>query len=334
MSKRDLLSAHDLGPRELEDLLDLAGRMKRRGPGQLLAGRTLGLLFFDRSLRTRVSFDVAMTQLGGHCINIYADRDIYDLEAQDRAVMSGPAEEHVKDAARTLSRYVSALGVRHLARANTWEESREDALLRAYAKHASVPVINLESARSHPCQAIADMLTIREHLVTMRNRKLTLTWSYDPEPKSLGASHSVLTCAAAMGLDVTLAHPLGFDLDPEVLEVARQSASESGGSVRIVNDMEEGVRGAHILYARSWGSIKYWGDAEREAMVKRSLETWRVDARLMGMTSDAIFMHPLPVRRNVVATDDVLDGRRSVIYDQAENRLHVAKALLVHLLGS
>lgn len=333
MSKRDFLSTQTLSSRELEDLLDLAARMKRRGPGQLLSGKTLGLLFFDRSLRTRVSFHVAMVQLGGHCLNMFADRDIYDLEAQDRAVMDGAAEEHVQDAARTLSRYVNALGIRHLPRADTWAEARQEALVRAYAKHASVPVINLETAFEHPCQAVADLLTMRERLVTLRGRKLTLAWSYDPEPKSVGVSHSVLTTAAAMGLQITLAHPLGFELDPDVMEVARARAGESGGSVHVVNDLAEGVRGAHVLYARSWRSIKYFGDLERESMVKRSLESWRIDADALQATENAIFMHPLPVRRNVVATDAVLDGPQSVIYDQAENRLHAGKALLVHLLG-
>lgn len=333
MSKRDFLSTQALGARELEDLLDLAARMKRRGPGQVLSGKTLGLLFFDRSLRTRVSFDVAMEQLGGHCVCLFADRDIYDLEAQDRAVMDGVAEEHVQDAARTLSRYVTALGIRHLPHTATWAEARLEALVRAYAKHATVPVINLETALEHPCQAIADMLTMRERLVTVRGRKLTLAWSCDPELKSLGVSHSVLLTAAAMGLHVTLAHPLGFELDPLVMEAAKTRASQGGGSVKVVNDLADGVRGAHVLYARSWRSIKYFGDAERESIVKRSLDKWRVDAELMRMTENALFMHPLPVRRNVVATDDVLDSPQSVIYDQAENRLHAGKALLVHLLG-
>ncbi|HLU39874.1 MAG TPA: N-acetylornithine carbamoyltransferase [Planctomycetota bacterium] len=333
MNKRDFLSIQALGSRELADLLDLAARMKRRGPGQVLAGKTLGLLFFERSLRTRVSFHVAMEQLGGHCLSLFADRDIYDLEAQDRAVMVGSAEEHVQDAARTLSRYVDALGIRHLPPATSWAEARAEALVRAYAEYASVPVINLETALEHPCQAIADMLTIRERLIDVRGRNLTLAWGYDPEPKSLGVSHSVLLSAAALGLNVTLAHPLGFELDPQIVEAARTRATESGGSVRVVNDLAEGVREAHVLYARSWRSLKFYADPERESIVKRSLEGWRIDGELLASTKNAIFMHPLPVRRNVVATDDVLDGPQSVIYDQAENRLHAGKALLVHLLG-
>ena len=134
-------------------------------------------------------------------------------------------------------------------------------------------------------------------------------------------------------MNVTLAHPLGFELDEEIVDSARGSAKESGGTLRVVNDLAQGVDGTDVLYARAWGSTKYWGDPERESMVKRSLHSWRVDDEIMSRTNNALFMHPLPVRRNVVATDSVLDGPRSVIYDQAENRVHAQKALLTHLLG-
>ncbi len=332
MSKRDLLSPDDLTPEELENLLDLAARIKTRTTTQVLSSKTLGLLFFDPSLRTRVSFDVAMTQLGGHCIQIDADREIYDLEPQEQVVMDGAAEEHVKDAARTLSSYVDALGIRHMHRTGDWARDRQDLLLRAYAEHASVPVINLESLQQHPCQALADVMTMQEHLVRTKGRKLTLAWSNHPEPKSMGVAHSAAIVAATVGMDVTIAHPLGFELDVDVMTSIQNRADASGGSMRVVNDIEEAARGAEVLYARSWGSSKYWDDPEREAMVKRSLRTWRVDQAMMAKTNNAIFMHSLPVRRNVVATDNVLDGPRSVIYDQAANRVPVQKALLLQFL--
>lgn len=331
MSKRDFLTTADLSRAELDDLLDLAARVKGKRPGQVLGGKTLGLLFFQPSLRTRVSFEVAMVQLGGHCINLSAD-DLYELEPQDQAVMDGRAEEHVKDAARTLSRYVDALGIRAAARTGSWERDRQELLLRSYAKHASVPVINLETVFEHPCQALADVMTMRENLVTLKGRKLTLLWCNHPEPKSLGPTHSVLQLASLMGMDVTLAHPLGFEVDGEVLERSKRAAAASGGAVQVVNDLQAATRGAEVLYARSWGCTKYWDDAEREAMVKRSLQDWRVDQKLMAATKNALLMHPLPVRRNVAATDEVLDGSQSRIYDQAANRAHVQKALLMQLL--
>jgi N-acetylornithine carbamoyltransferase len=331
LSKRDFLTTAGMNRHELDDLLDLATRVKGKRPGQVLGGKTLGLMFFQPSLRTRVSFEVGMVQLGGHCINLSSD-DLYELEPNEQAIMDGRAEEHVKDAARTLSRYVDALGIRAASRTSTWERDRQELLLRSYARHASVPVINLETCFEHPCQALADVLTMRENLVSLQNRKLTLQWCNHPEPKSLGPTHSVLQLAALMGMDITLAHPLGFEIDDEVLERSKAAASESGGKVKVVNDKDEAAKGAEVLYARSWGCTKYWDDAERESMVKRSLQDWRVDEQLMATTENALLMHPLPVRRNVAATDAVLDGERSRIYDQAANRAHVQKALLMQLL--
>ncbi len=332
-TKRDILSAADLGRGELENLLELAQRTKGKRQSQVLAGRTLGLLFFDRSLRTRVSFEVAATQLGAHCLNIFADREIYDLEQVERAVMDGHAEEHVKDAARTLSRYVDLLGVRKLSRTGSWEEDRAEQLLRSYAKYADVPVVNLESTMEHPCQAIADVMTMQEHLTSLKGRRFTLAWSMNPEPKNMGPCHSVLQLAARLGMEVTLAHPLGFELDKDIVEQASRDAADSGGQVRVVNELEAGVQDAEVVYTRSWGSTRYWSDPEREIMVKRSLQSWIFDEATMARTANALFMHPLPVRRGVGATDAVLDGPRSVIYDQAENRVYAQKALLTHLLG-
>lgn len=332
--KRDLLAATDLEPRELERVLELATRMKTSRSTTELAGKTLGLLFFDRSLRTRVSFEVAMVQLGGHCINVFADREMYDLTPDEQVVMDGRAEEHVKDAAHTLSRYVDVLGIRQISRSGSWERDRQDLLLRSYATHASVPIINLETVQEHPCQAIADILTVRDNLGSLKGRKLTLAWSNSPQPKGMGASHSILTLAAAMGMHVTVAYPLGYELDKDVMTKAMQLAEGSGGRVGVVNDLEAGARDAEVLYARSWGSIKYWNDAERESMIKRSLQSWQIDESIMSVTADALFMHPLPVRRNVAVSDAVLDGPKSVIYDQAANRVPVQKALLLNLLAA
>jgi len=333
LTKRDLLSARDLTRPELENILELAARMKGKRSSQVLAGKALGLLFFDRSLRTRVSFEVATVQLGGHCINVFADRELYDLEPEEQVVMDGRAEEHVKDAARTLSRYVDALGIRQLSHSSSWENDRHEKLMRSYAHYATVPVINLESTIEHPCQAIADVMTMQENLLQLRGRKLALAWTNNPEPKNLGPCHSVLALAAMLGMNITVTHPLGFELEHDIVGDAERLAAENGGSLSIANALEDGVRGAEVVYCRSWGSTKYWEEPEREAMVKRSLGSWIVDRNTMELTENALFMHPLPVRRGVGASDDVIDGERSVIYDQAENRVHAQKALLAWLLG-
>jgi len=175
-------------------------------------------------------------------------------------------------------------------------------------------------------------MTIKEKLGNTKNRKLTIAWSNHPEAKSMGVAHSTAISAAMVGMDITLAYPLGFELDGEVVDEVRNHTDKSGGSLALVNDLEAGVRGCDVLYSRSWGSQKYWNDPEREAQVKRSLQSWCIDQAVMQRTNDALFMHSLPVRRNVVATDEVLDSSQSVIYDQAENRKYIQKALLLQLL--
>ena len=329
---RHLLSTEDLSQDELRDLLELADRLPRKGPQSLLKGKTLGLLFEDPSLRTRVSFEVAMIQLGGSCIPLSSRGDLYELEATPASIMDGPEAEHVKDAARTLSRYVDAIGIRAAARGRSWAEDRQDALLQAYAAHASVPVINLQSQLHHPCQALADIATMRSKAHDLRGRKLAICWTQNPEAPSLGAPHSLLLLASRLGMDVTLAHPQGFELDDEVLEKAREHSTREGASLRVVHDMDDGVEGCEFLYARSWRALSCYDDPDRELLLKRSLDRWRVRAEHVDRDPAPWFLHPLPVRRNLSVEDSVLDGERSLVYDQAENRVHTQKALLVHLL--
>ena len=334
-SKRDFLSTKDLKRDEVENLLELAERMKRKGPApaqSLLPGKTLGLLFFSRSLRTRVSFEVAMEQLGGKCVVVSAQQDIYELEPDEKAVMDGRAEEHVKDAARTLSRYLDALAVRHLGFGKDFAQDQQEPVLTGYARNATVPVINLESSMQHPCQAVADIMTMRERATRLEGRTLSIVWTNHPQPRSMAVPNSLLLLAATMGMNVRLVHPLGYELDSGVLQAAQQNAERGGGKVTVLNQPEAGVDRADFVYARSWGSLKYYGDTEREALVKRSLGHWMVTPQLMARTQNAWFLHPLPVRRNVDVTDDVMDGERSAVYDQAENRMHTQKAILVNLL--
>ncbi|MFO1051361.1 MAG: N-acetylornithine carbamoyltransferase [Planctomycetota bacterium] len=332
MTKRDFLSAGDLSPQEFENLLELAQRSRGKRSSQVLAGKAIGLLFFDRSLRTRVSFEIAAVQLGGHVVNVFAD-EMYDLEPEEQIVMDGRAEEHVKDAARTLSRYCDALGIRHLGRTGSWEKDRQELLLRSYARYATVPVVNLETSIEHPCQALADVMTMQDHLTRLQGRKLAVVWTTNPEPKNIGPCHSLLRAAGMLGMSITLCHPLGFEPAGDIVAAAAETARARGGSLQVVNSLEDGMRDAEVVYARSWGSPKYWDDPERESIVKRSLQNWIIDETAMQRTRNALFMHPLPVRRGVGASDAVLDGPRSVIYDQAANRIHAQKALLTLLLG-
>ena len=329
---RHYLSTEDLGAEDLRQVLELSKRIKLKGPREAFRGKSLGLIFLARSLRTRVSFEVAMNQLGGHCITLDPERDVYRHETLRETVMDGPAEEHVKDAARTLSRYLDGIGIRLPQQRNSWEEDRSEALLRGYAAHASVPIINLQSPLEHPCQALADVFTMQERCRSLKGRKLTLAWTQNPSSPGPGIPHSLILLATRLGMDVTLSHPQGFELDAEILSLAQRHAAESNRELRITHDLDEACEGAEFLYARSWCSLSCYGDPDRETLLKRNLDNWKITQAQLDHGNNAFLMQPLPVRRNLSVDDAVLDGPRSLAYDQAGNRLQVQKALLLHLL--
>lgn len=318
----------------LDTLIDRARRMKHGASKRLLEGRSLGLLFFNRSLRTRASFQVAMFQLGGLCVNLTSSSDFWDLEPEEGKVMDGTAQEHVKDAARVLSGYLDAIAIRTVPFGRNYEIDRRDGVVQAWARQATVPVLNMESNLHHPCQAMADLMTLRETFDELRGLPVTIAWTANPQPQSVGPVHDLLLAGAKFGVNFTIAHPEGYDLDPTILASARADAEKSGATLKIVHDLTEGCRGARVVYARSWASLECYGQPSVEA-VKRSRHVhWIVDRARMQQTREGRFMHPMPVRRNVNVTDEVLDGDLSLVYRQAENRLHVQKAILATLLAS
>ena len=327
-----LITLQDLGRERIRDILDLAERLKgRHGRGEL-SGRSIGLLFFRGSLRTRASVEAAVNQLGGQALNLTAMSDFWDLEERDGAVMDGRAPEHVKDAAAVLSRYVDLLAIRPAPEGQSWDVDRQDRVIRAWAGHATVPVVNMESAQHHPLQALADLMTLRERLRNLPGRRLAITWVHSPEPTSVAVVHSLLHGAMLEGMDVRIAHPPGYELDGGILGEASDLAEASGGKVQVTDAMEDAVEGAEVVYARSWQSLEDYGNLTLAASHRARHTAWRVDSKLMDLGDDARLMHAMPIRRNVEVTDEVLDGTRSLIYDQAENRLHSQKALLLHLL--
>ncbi len=327
-----LISLQDWSVQEVEDLLDLSARIKRRAPPTQLSGKSVGLLFFRGSLRTRTSFEAAMQQLGGHTIHLAAASDFWDLEVQEGAVMDGRAPEHVKDAAQALSRYVNALAIRPAYAGQSWEVDRKDSGIQAWARYARVPVINLESALWHPLQALADMLTLRENLGDTRGKQLAITWTRSTQPSSAAVTNSLLLAALRAGMRVRIAHPAGYDLDDEVLSHAREQAELAQTSFETGLSHEQALRGAHVVYARSWQSLEDYGNPTLAASRRSRLSGWTLDEPLMQLTENGKLMHAMPVRRNLEITDELLDGPRSLLYEQAENRLHSQKALLVKLL--
>lgn len=330
---RHLTSLEDLSSSELAALLDLSLSIKRAGSSHKLTGKSIGLLFFRGSLRTRTSFEVATNQLGGHTVNLTASSDFWDLEVGAGNVMDGRAPEHVKDAAAVLSRYVDALAIRPALAEQSWELDRRDAGIHTWTASAEVPVINMESALWHPLQALADLMTMRETLGELKGKKLAICWTHSPTPASPAVVHSLLLGAVRAGMQVSLAHPAGYDLDAEVVSKARTHAQESGGAIN-TEERDAAAEGAHIVYARSWKSLEDYGNPTLAASRRSRTGDWRIDADLMARGNDAHLMHAMPVRRNVEVSDEVLDSERSLVYQQAENRLHSQKALLVKLLGS
>jgi N-acetylornithine carbamoyltransferase len=330
---RDFLKTSDWTAAELEALIESAVRFKsEKDQNQPLAGRSVALVFFNPSLRTRASMQVGIYELGGNAVVLEPGGTSWTLEHREGIVMDSDKTEHVAEFVRVLGRYCVAIGVRTFAALRNWEEERTDPILNAFAKYSDVPIINLESAMHHPCQALADMMTIREKSGDGR-KKILLTWAWHPKPLPMAVPNSFALAAAQMGHDLTIAHPQGYELDDELTEKIRQQAAAAGGRITISNDIDASFEDVEVVYAKSWGSKKFYGATDKDIAEREQYRgKWIVDEAKMTRTNDAIFMHCLPVRRNVIVTDGVIDSPASVVIDEAENRLHVQKAIMARLL--
>jgi N-acetylornithine carbamoyltransferase len=330
---KHFLSTIDFSRDHLEALIQSALNFKS-GDDQPkpLAGKSVALVFFNPSLRTRASMQVGVYELGGNAVVLEPGGTSWTLEHRAGAVMDADKTEHVKEFVRVLGRYCCAIGVRTFAALKDWEAERIDPILEAFAEYADVPVINLESAMHHPCQAMADMMTIREQLGEGRKRVL-LTWAWHPKPLPMAVPNSFALAAAQMGHDLVIAHPPGYELDDQLMSLMQRSAKAAGGSVAVENDVETAFNEVEVVYAKSWGSRNFYGAPEKDIAERAQYRSkWITDEEKMRRTNRAIFMHCLPVRRNVIVTDAVIDSPRSVVIDEAENRLHVQKAILKELI--
>jgi N-acetylornithine carbamoyltransferase len=329
---KNFLTTGDWSRAELERLIESALGFKRgRDESRPLAGRSVALVFFNPSLRTRASMQVGVFELGGNAVVLEPGGTSWTLEHREGAVMDADKTEHVAEFVRVLGRYCVGLGVRTFAALKNWEEERLDPILNAFARYSDVPVINLESAMHHPCQAMADMMTVREKLGLGRKRVL-MTWAWHPKPLPMAVPNSFALAAAQMGHDLAIAHPPGYELDEALMEEIRRRTQAEGGSLSVTNDLEEAVGGAEVVYAKSWGSKSFYGAPDEDLKARAALRSsWIVDERKMKRTRDGLFMHCLPVRRNVIVTDGVIDSANSVVIDEAENRLHVQKAIMAEL---
>jgi ornithine carbamoyltransferase len=308
MKAKHLISLADLAPVEIQEILDVAAGLKAEVKAghqrPLLAGKVLALLFQKPSLRTRVSFDVGMGQLGGRAI--YLSPDEVGLGAR----------ESVPDVARVLSRFVDIVVARTFAHHDVVD----------LATYGSVPVVNGLSDFSHPCQALADFLTIREKL----GRLAGVNLAYVGDGNNV--ANSLLFGGSKLGVNLAIASPAGYEPMPEVVGQAREAARASGSQVVITHEPAEAVRGADVVYTDVWTSMGQEAEAEQR---RRAFHGYQVDGRLLSMASpDAIVLHDLPAHRGEEITDEVMDGPQSAVFDQAENRLHAQKAVVALLLGA
>ncbi|MBB5016298.1 N-acetylornithine carbamoyltransferase [Rehaibacterium terrae] len=330
---KHFLNTQDWSRAELDALLAQAAEFKRSKFGDQLRGRTIALVFFNPSLRTRTSFEIGAFQLGGHAVVLAPGKDAWPIEFDLGTVMDGEAEEHIAEVARVLSRYVDLIGVRAFPKFVDWSQDREDRVLKGFARYATVPVINMETI-THPCQELAHILALQEHFGTtdLRGKKYVLTWTYHPRPLNTAVANSALTIATRMGMDVTLLCPTPeYVLDERYMEWARRNVAESGGSLQVSHDIESAYRGADVVYAKSWGALPYFGNWGPEKPIRDAHKHFIVDEAKMALTNNGVFSHCLPLRRNVKATDAVMDSPNCIAIHEAENRLHVQKAVMAAL---
>ncbi len=303
LGTRHLLSVADLTGREVLHLLARAGELKRGGEGRILEGKLLALMFEKPSLRTRVSFEAAMHQLGGRAIYL------------SQAEVGLGQREPIADVARVLGRYVDGIVVRTFAQDS----------VRELAQHAGVPVVNGLTDDEHPCQALADFLTIQEK----KGGPSGVSLAYVGDGNNV--AHSLMLGAALLGMDFRIAGPPGFGPRDEITGRAMELASRNGARIEVMTEPQRAVAGADVVYTDVWTSM---GQEEEAVRRRQAFSGYQVDAALLGLAGrDAIFMHPMPAHQREEIAEGLLDKPQSVVFDQAENRLHVQKALLAELLG-
>ncbi len=330
---KHFLNTQDWSRADLDALLTQASLFKRNKFGDELKGKSIALVFFNPSLRTRTSFELGAFQLGGHAVVLAPGKDAWPIEFDLGTVMDVDTEEHIAEVAKVLSRYVDLIGVRAFPKFVDWSVDRQDKVLRGFAEHATVPVINMETI-THPCQELAHALALQEHFGTsdLRGKKYVLTWTYHPKALNTAVANSALTIATRMGMDVTLLCPTPeYVLDERYMGWAQQNVAENGGSLTVSHDIDSAYGGADIVYAKSWGALPYFGNWEPEKPIRDRFKHFIVDERKMALTNNGVFSHCLPLRRNVKATDAVMDSPNCIAIDEAENRLHVQKAVMAAL---
>lgn len=314
---RDLIGDLDFSREEVETVLDVAFDLKRKRAlnesHAYLRDKVLAMLFFFSSTRTRGSFEAGMAQLGGHAAFI---------ESRTTQISHGDTPKEIGE---IFGRYFDGIAIRHV----DWGKGNQ--YLNEVAKYSRVPVLNMQCEVYHPFQILADLMTIVEKKGRdLRRKKMVVSWAYAASyQKPMSVPQSLILQMPRFGMDVVLAHPPEFRLMPEIMDQAREQARKFGAGFEVMDDMDEAFKDADIIYAKSWGAMVHTPDEKAGAEIIQKYSGWITDERRMALAKeDAIYMHPLPADRNIEVTDAVIDSPQSVVYDEAENRMHVQKAVM------
>ncbi len=338
---RDFLTLRDFSQEEIGTFIDLGLDLKRRFAleekhSHLLEDKSLYMIFYNQSLRTRNSFESGMTQLGGHAHYLASDK-IYTpaVEGDEEAYST----ERVSDVARVLERYGDAIAIRMYGPPTGWVYGRASNYMEEFARWTDVPILNMECDKYHPCQALTDVMTMKEKLGSLKDKKFVMSWAYSPSyEKPLSVPQSAIIAASKMGMDVVQAQPKGFELDDDILDACDTYAEDSGGSFEVSYDMDEAFEDADVVYPKCWGAKDEFqnvaaGDDSGMTELFEANKDWKCDQEKMAKAKDnAYYMHCLPADRGFEVTDEVMDGDQSVVFDQAENRLHAQKAVMGALM--
>lgn len=332
---KDLISTKDWSDEDLRLVFDLAAILKQKHySGQryhTLEDKEFYMMFFNDSTRTRHSFETAMSQLGGHAEYVRPENMRLTLDP----VPTGKGES-IKDTAKVLSRFGDGIGIRLLA-SKVKEYGEANRLIEEFAHWADIPVINMMSDLWHPCQAMTDIFTLKEKFgPDLRGKKLVVTWAYSPHLRDWASAQETAALAVRSGMDVVIAQPPEYSLSPEAMELAKKYSENGGGKFEMVNDMDEALEGADVVYPRNWITLDYHkrGKEDELALAAKYKDWCFTRKRRDELTNNAILMHCMPIDRENEAENDLIDDPEvSILYDEAENRLHVQKAILTATMG-
>lgn len=338
---KHFLDTDDFSQEQIKEVLDAADVLRRlfrsRKEHHYLPGKTLFMMFYNRSLRTRNSFEAGMYQLGGHA-HFLSPQDVYTPALPEDMVAY--QTEAISDVSRVLSRYGDAIAIRIYGDAAKWNIGRGHKVVQEFAKYATIPVLNMEDDMYHPFQALADAQAMRNAIPKLKGKKLVVSYAYSGGLKPLAVPQSEVLIGTQLGMDVVLAHPQGFELEDVVLDAAKKNADRYGGGFDVVNDMKEAFDGADVVYPKAWSPKNYF-PPHRDSLDKTGATTyqdqykdWICTQEMMDLTTKGKYMHCGPADRGQEVTDEVIDNESySLYFEQAENRLHAQKAVMAMVMG-